>query len=214
VRGLAAADGAFRLGPLPAGTYYLELHLDGEPTLHLDGLEVGADEARDLGTLRFAAGGRIRARVVDAEGAAAPGRGVAVRSLDEQVTFMVRRDGSVFLSEELVPGRYLVSGGMNGILEEAEVKAGETTNVDLRLRGGGVLEAVALDASGTGVWATFEIADARGRRVAADYGRQALLLLASGRYRVTATDGNGARDSLEVEIPGDGGRTRVALAPR
>jgi hypothetical protein len=218
-RARVSPDGAFRLGPLPAGTYFLELHLDGEPTLHLDGIAIRADETTDLGGLRFAAGGRIRARVVDASGAPVSIEGdvtkedVAVRSLDHAVTFSVRRDGEAFVSEELVAGRYLVTGGVAGILEEAEVKAGETTSVDLALRGGGWLEAVALDASGTAVWATFEIADPLGRRVGTGY-CTLLLRLASGRYTVTATGASGLKDSREVEIPATGGRTQVALMPR
>lgn len=211
VRAKAAADGSFRLGPLPPGTYFLELHLDGEPTLHLDGIAVGAEEVRDLGVLRFAAGGRIRARVVgDGEGDAE----TLVRSLAGEITYSVRPDGDAVLSEELVPGRYLVSGGMAGILEEAEVRAGETTSVDLKLRGGGLLEAVALDAAGSSVGATFVVRDAHGRHVAGDYGPPFLVRLASGSYTVTATAANGARDSREVVIPADGRRTQVALALR
>jgi hypothetical protein len=132
------------------------------------------------------------------------------------VTYSVRPDGDALLSEELVPGRYLVSGGMAGIIEEAEVRAGETTEVALRLRGGALLEAVALDASGSGVWGRYEVRDAKGRIVADDhdYERPFLQWLASGAYTVTATDAKGARDSREVVIPADGTRTEVALALR
>ncbi|MCK6459223.1 MAG: carboxypeptidase-like regulatory domain-containing protein, partial [Planctomycetes bacterium] len=211
VRAKAGADGSFRLGPLPQGTYFLELHLDGEPTLHLDGIAVGGAEARDLGVLRFVAGGRIRARVVgDGEG----GVETVVRSLAGEITYSVRPDGDAVLSEELVPGRYLVSGGMAGILEEVDVRAGETTSVDLKLRGGGLLEAVALDPSGSAVGANFGVRDGHGRWVAGDYGPPFLVRLASGRYTITATDANGARDSREVTIPADGTRTQVALALR
>jgi hypothetical protein len=216
VRARAAADGSFRLGPLPAGRYFLELHLDGEPTLHLDGIEIRTDETRELGVLRFSTGGRIRVRVVDAAGEPAfSEEEPLVRSLDATVTFVVREEGDALVSEELVPGRYLVSGGMDGIVEEAEVRAGETTDVALRLRGGGLLEVVALDSSGSFTSATFEIRDARGHRVTLD-GPESRLIerLASGTYTVTATDGNGARDSREIEIPADGSRTQVALALR
>jgi protocatechuate 3,4-dioxygenase beta subunit len=216
VRSRAAADGSFRLGPLPAGSYFLELHLDGEPTLHLDGIELRTDETRELGVLRFAAGGHIRVRVVDAAGApVVPEEEARVRSLDATVTFVVREEEGALVSEELVPGRYLVSGGMKGILEEAEVRAGETKDVVLKLRGGGLLEAVALDSSGSFTWATFEIKGERGHRVALE-GPDTRLLerLASGSYRITATDGRGARDSRDVEIPADGRKTQVALSLR
>jgi hypothetical protein len=126
----------------------------------------------------------------------------------------VRADGDGVLSEDLVPGRYLVSGGLPGILEEAEVRAGETTSVDLKLRASGILEAAALDASGTVVGATFTITDPHGRPVAFDYGSPALLVLASGSYTVTGVDPNGARDTRDFDIPAEGGRTRVALALR
>jgi hypothetical protein len=217
VRARAAADGTFRLGPLPAGAYFLELHLDGEPTLHLDGIEVGADGTRDLGVLRFAAGGRIRARVVQPARQEGPAdEETLVRSLDAAITHVVRPDGDSVVSEELAPGRYLVSGGMAGILVEAEVRAGETTEVELKLRGGGLLEAVALDANGSRAWATFEITDARGHRVPVDEGPESVLLvrLASGSYTVTAADAGIGRDSRQVQIPADGSRVHLALALR
>jgi len=211
VRAQAAADGRFRLGPLPAAAYFLEIHLDGEPTLHLDGIELKADEQKDLGVLRFPSGGRIRVRVV---GEGEIEDDPRVRSLDGDITYTVRPDGEGVLSEDLVPGRYLVSGGLLGIMEEEEVKAGETTSVDLKLRASGILEAVALDASGARVGATFTITDAHGRPVTTDYGSPLLIGLASGPYTVTAVDANGARDTRDFEIPADGSKTRVALALR
>ncbi|HEX5137788.1 MAG TPA: carboxypeptidase-like regulatory domain-containing protein [Planctomycetota bacterium] len=211
VRTDAAADGSFRLGPLPAANYFLELHLDGEPTLHLGGIALGADEARDLGVLVLPAGGRIRARVV---GDGEVEEETLVRSLDGNVTYSVRPGDGWVLSEDLAPGRYLVSGGVAGILEEAEVRPGETTEVELKLRGGGILEALALDASGAAVGAMFGITDPRGHLVLREYGPPFLPRIASGTYTVSAVDANGARDSREVTIPAGGGRTRVALALR
>jgi len=137
-----------------------------------------------------------------------------VRSLDASVTYVVRQDGDSVVSEDLVPGRYLVSGGMAGIIEEAEAVAGETTNIDLKLRGGGILEAVALREDGSRTMADFDIRDTGGHRIdVADGPVNSLrVALASGSYTVTATDGTGASDRRQVQIDADGRETRLALA--
>jgi len=217
MRVFTASDGTFRIGPLPSGSYFLELHLDGEPTLFRDGIGITAGETTDLGTLRFAAGGRIRARVVDGSGSPLlTEEDPLVRSLDGTVTYVVELDGPVALSEELVPGRYLVSGGMAGIIEEAEVRADATTSIDLKLRGGGMLEVVSLLEDGSRTMATYRITDEHGHPVAGldDPVNPCRILLASGFYRVEALGATGGRASGEVIIPADGSETKLALALR
>ena len=59
LRARTAADGTFRLGPLAPGEYFMELHLDGEPTLHLDGFDVRTGETNDLGAVYTPGAGDI-----------------------------------------------------------------------------------------------------------------------------------------------------------
>jgi hypothetical protein len=125
--GRTAADGSFRLGPLAPRAYDLELHLDGEATLRLLAVEVREGETKDLGALVFPQGGRIRARLLNLEGEPTTSSYLWVLSTDMTIHYTVRKpeEGGI-LTEELAPGRYLVTGGGGGLFEEAEVTAGRT----------------------------------------------------------------------------------------
>jgi hypothetical protein len=92
-----------------------------------------------------------------------------------------------------------------------DVAAAETTSVNLKLRGGGLLEAVALRQDGSRAVAQFAVA-LGDHIVAFEVGSDILRLrLATGWYTVTATDGTGARDSRQFQIAGDGSTAQVAL---
>lgn len=210
----ADPDGSFRVGPLQAGRYAVELHLDGEPTLHLDpAIDLRPGEARDLGTIRFPVGGRIRGRVLDESGNPLPDADVQVWSSDGFITYAGRRQEGAYVSEELAPGRYLVTGGMPGIIEEVALVAGDVAPVDLRLRGGGTLLMMAVLADGRGTDALFQIDDVSGRLVS-HYGHGTRVLHASGDYRITARDDRDRRGEATARIGRNDGIVEVVLVLR
>ena len=195
---MTAADGSFRLGPFPPGPYFVELHLDGEPTLHLrPAIEVVAGETRDLGVLRFGAGGRIRARVLDLSGAVLSPDWVDVLSLDGSISYAGERDDGAFLSEELAPGAYLVRAKC--LIEEVRVETGAVAAIDLRMRPGGTLRLVAVLADGSPGSAICSVEDAKGRLLGS-YGSNGTPYLAAGDYRVVAADSRGRRADAPVRM--------------
>jgi len=218
--GRTAADGSFRLGPLKAGRYDLELHLDGEPTLRLLAVEVRAGEAKDLGALAFAEGGRIRARLLNLEGEPTPNPYLWVLSSDMSIHYTVTKpEGGGILSEELAPGRYLVTGGGGGLFKEVEVTAGQTTQVDLQMRTGSRLEVTLLLEDGRPpAEFSFRIEDAQGRRVY--YGDRGAgenvvkFWLVGGTYTVHCTDGHERKAQETIAITGAQKATKLQVTLR
>jgi len=207
LRARLGADGAFRLGPLAPGRYFLELHLDGEPTLHRPGIEIRSGETNDLGTVRFPRGGPIHVRVTGPDGALVTNSYAWVTSLDQSIYYTVTpRDDGTFLSEELAPGRYVAGGGAPGLSREVEVREGETAEVDLKIGGGSRLVATLLLADGSAPReVSFAILDAAGRKAGAgtlDTGKNVLeVWLVAGTYTVRCTDGYGHAAEQQVTIP-------------
>jgi len=218
--GRTAADGSFRLGPLAPGRYDLELHLDGEPTLRLLAVEVRQGETHQFGTLAFPEGGRIRARLLDLEGEPTPSPYLWVKSSDMSIHYTVEKpEGGGILSEELAPGRYLVTGGGGGLFAEVEVIAGQTTHVDLQMRTGSRLEVTLLLEDGRPpVEFSFRIEDAHGRRVY--FGNRAAsenevkFWLVTGTYTVHCTDGHERKAKETIEITGEQTATKLQVTLR
>jgi hypothetical protein len=200
------ADGSFRLGPLAPGRYDLELHADGEPTLRRLGVEVRPGETHELGGLAFAEGGRIRARLISIQGEPTPSPYLWVTSTDMTIHYTVQKpeEGGI-LTEELAPGRYLVLGGGGGLMQEVEVTAGRTTEVDLQMRAGSRLDVTLVLPDGRPPTEfSFRIEDTEGRRIYyGDRGageNEVRFWLVTGTYVVHATDGHGRKATETVEI--------------
>jgi hypothetical protein len=209
VRDRAAADGTFRLGPLGPGRHQLEVHVDGQPTLHL-GVDIEPDETHEFGVLKFPAGGRVRARIVGADGVPVHRSYVVVASLDQRIQYSVEPDTDGFyVSEYLAPGRYLVYGGALGLSREVDVRESETTQVELKQPPMGKLAVTFVRADGTAPRElSYEVRDDAGRRVvygALDVGTNRLdVTLAAGRYTVTGTDERGRKAEAVLIAPADG----------
>ena len=109
-------QGAFEVLELEPGTYRLEVHRDGNPTLHLRDIEVGPD-GLDLGVLRLPPPAFIW--VLDG------GDEVAVYSIDQRIRYNVRKG----CSEELNAGRYLLFAGSPGQVIEIELLEGQTQSL-------------------------------------------------------------------------------------
>ena len=204
VRGRAEKDGSFRLGPLPPGAYFVEVHLDGEPTLHIrPAIEIVANETLDLGVIRFTLGGRIQASVIDIAGGVLPQEQVEVLSPDGSVAFVFsEKEDGVFVTEELTPGAYLVRAQARGLLEDVHVPQGGLVTVELRVRAGGRLRVLATQADGQRVAAVTRIEDAQGR-VLHDGPRRDLDdwdFLAEGEWRVIAVDERGRRAEAKIRM--------------
>jgi hypothetical protein len=200
VRARAAADGSFRVGPLPPGSYLVEIHLDGEPTFHhRPAIEILAGETVDLGAVRFPVGGRIRATLIDMAGGVLPDEVIEVLSFDASITFAGERDGAVFVSEELTPGSYLVRAEARGLVEEMAVGAGGLVNAELRVPAGGKLTILVTQADGRPVTATTRIEDVKGR-VLRDYRYDSTAFLTEGEWRVLAVDERGRRGEAVVRM--------------
>jgi hypothetical protein len=128
----APGDGAFRIGPIPPGTYALRLVAPDLPPLSLGVRRVGAGETADLGTIRLERAGVLSLRVrTDRE---LPPAIVHVRLFDAQGLAAETRslkveDGLARLGAVL-PGDYSVS-----VVESSPgVSAGR---VDVRVAPGG-----------------------------------------------------------------------------
>ncbi|MHC4578847.1 MAG: carboxypeptidase regulatory-like domain-containing protein [Planctomycetota bacterium] len=218
-RALAGADGSFRFGPLAPGAYRLEIHRDGQPTLHED-VAIPSGRTQDLGTVRFPTGGRIRARVFGSNGQPFPESRVSVASLDQSVYFTSKLadDGSA-LSEALAPGRYLVFFGASGLVEEVGVAAGETTEVELHLRAGSRLVLTITLADGSAPrYLSYRFEDQAGRRVF--YGdlsegeNEVKVWLVEGTYTIHCSDRRGREAEATLAVSGQQPVTQVQLTLR
>lgn len=214
------ADGSFRLGPLDPGRYDLELHADGEPTLRRLGVEVRASETHDLGTVAFAAGGRIRARLLNLQGEPTPSAYLWVVSPDMSIHYSVEKpqDGGI-LSEELATGRYLVLGGAGGLIEEVEVVAGQTTEVEVQMRTGSRLDLTLVLPDGRSPTEfSFRIEDTQGRKIYdGDRGageNEIQFWLVTGTYTVHCVDGHGRKAQETVLITDAQTATKVQVTLR
>jgi Carboxypeptidase regulatory-like domain len=109
------AQGAFRIGNLPAGSYLLFASAEGLPDSARTVIELGAGEAREELELRLAVGASLSGRVLDASGQPLAGHSIGVQgepfdewvntcdaTTDEQGQYEIRG---------LAAGRYLVSVG-------------------------------------------------------------------------------------------------------
>jgi len=114
-------QGDFEIVRILPGTYTVELHLDGQPTLFLHKVVVEEGATRDLDVVRLPLPGRIEIRAEDEP---------SVRSRDQDVRYRVHERDGVWISEDLVPGRYLVTRGV-GDYREIEVFVGGAVQVEL-----------------------------------------------------------------------------------
>jgi len=195
---VADAQGAFRFDTVAPGSYRVEIHRDGDPTLHLADVEVR--DAMDLGALRYPAPARVRCRVVPDLG----GHTLHLRSHDGAITYVLHPpvDGE-FISEDLQAGRYLLLLGETGLLHEVAVLEGREEAVTLA-RAETVRVTVLLDGEQA---VTVALSDREGRPLRPTRleqlaeGRLAFDLVA-GRYLLRVRDARGRTGEVTFDLAG------------
>lgn len=196
---IADAQGAFLFEKVAPGTYRVEIHRDGDPTLHLARVEVRG--AIDLGALRYPAPGRVRCRVVPDVGA----HTLHLRSHDGAITHVLHPPvDDEFVSEDLQAGRYLLLLGETGLLREIAVLEGREEAVTLA-RTETVRVTVRLDGVAGAV--TVALADGEGRPVRPTRLEQPVegrlgLDLVAGRYVLRARDAKGRTGEVTFDVAG------------
>ncbi|MFG0318211.1 MAG: carboxypeptidase regulatory-like domain-containing protein [Planctomycetota bacterium JB042] len=162
------SPGTFRATDLPPGRYVVEVDAGTAARTRSDPVEIGEAEDADGVVVRLAAGGSVRGRVVDAEGA--PVAGVTahllppdfdasspvaeVLVLEPHLGRSARTDGDGrFELAHVAAGRYgvrlLGADGGAGFVPGIDVEEGEVADVgDVELAGAGRLSGVALDVDG------------------------------------------------------------------
>ncbi len=209
---VADVQGAFLFESVAPGTYRVEIHRDGDPTLHLAGVDVR--DAVDLGALRYPAPGRVRCRVVPDLG----GHPLHLRSHDGAITYVWHPpvDGE-FVSEDLQAGRYLLLLGETGLLREIAVLEGREEAVTLA-RAETVRVTVRCEGEQAGA-VTVALSDAEGRPLRPTRleplveGRLALDLVA-GRYVLRARDARGRTGEATFDVAGQPLEVVVTIAAR
>jgi protocatechuate 3,4-dioxygenase beta subunit len=205
---LTEEDGSFRIKGIKALTYKVEVHLDGHPTLFLEGIEVPPGGTRELGTLQYPRPGRVVCRLLLESGEPIQRFYPSLASLDARIYFTIEQKEAAgpAISEGLAPGRYHLHIGATGQIVEVEVEEGRDSELDVVLRQPKkvLVEVVREDGSrAEGVF--LAVVDAEGRSVLGkhmvdlDEGQRPLWLV-PGRYRISCEEESGKRGSVTVEV--------------
>jgi len=210
--------GAFELGPLPPGTWLLRAgspELPDVPSVVLGPRELAPGETWDCGTIVLGRGGVLAVTARGLASGAEPSFGVQREGV---FPLSLWRDGDAWRSGPLQAGPYhlQVSGtGVAALRLPFEIRAGETTRLDLDLAAG-QLVTIRAHAEGAGEMAQprLRILDARGEIVLdgslwfrpdaeglvhpGDYGTQLALL--PGEYRVEVGFDDGPRSTAPFQV--------------
>ncbi len=134
-----AADGGFKVGPLPPGHYDVHVYPKDLPGIDVPvPEELAASEVRDVGTIRTRARGRCELRLTMSDGSPVDTPFIVLQegTLGHPLE---GKDGVLFRSEELYEGTYtLVVNGVRitTIETNIEIRAGETTSCSLSAKSG------------------------------------------------------------------------------
>jgi hypothetical protein len=138
-RGTYGSDGRFQIELLGAGTYTLSCNSNLLAEEVLGRFELKPDEVLDVGTLRLSARGFLEVTMRRSDGAVLSGPMSRVVDKDwVQISLGAdtTEDGVRFRTRALAPGRYFIYpylANAGGPMREVEVRAGETTSLDMQL---------------------------------------------------------------------------------
>ncbi|MHC4340001.1 MAG: carboxypeptidase-like regulatory domain-containing protein [Planctomycetota bacterium] len=205
---LTELDGSFRIKGIKALTYKVEVHLDGHPTLFLEGIEVPAGGTRDLGMLRYPRPGRVVCRLLLESGDPVERFYPSLASLDARIHYTIeQKEGAgPAISEGLAPGRYHLHIGAVGQIVEVEVEEGRDSELEVVLRQPQqVLVEVVREDGSRAEGVTIAVEDDQGRTVLGKHfvdleeGTRAVWLV-PGRYRISCEEESGKRGSVTVDV--------------
>jgi RNA polymerase sigma factor (sigma-70 family) len=132
------ATGSFDLGPYPPGEWHLDIVAAGYPQLSTPTRSLAAGETHDLGDLQLATGGSFVATLVRDAKAEGQVLWFSLYDAHAQMLEPLRTDGAELRSGPLVPGKYRISLGTNGVFTElernVEIRAGEVARFELNVR--------------------------------------------------------------------------------
>jgi RNA polymerase sigma-70 factor (ECF subfamily) len=128
------ANGTFVLGPLRPGVRELHVRTRSLGCVPLDAADLGADEHRDLGTIRVPAPGRVTFHVVNSKGEPVASGSIYVgarvlRREQPHYGFATIENGRAIV-EAMPPGKWRVITNCSGPAD-IEVQSGLTTHVEL-----------------------------------------------------------------------------------
>lgn len=127
--------GSFRMGPVPEGDYELGLCRNDRPYMNLPKVELQANEEKDLGTITLKSSGRLELVLLREDGALIDP--ISVRAYYQGWGHLLETDDcSTFRSKELHEGTYTlfpVGRNVSTVPQEIEIRAGETTRLEVRL---------------------------------------------------------------------------------
>jgi hypothetical protein len=134
----APEDGAFRIGPLPAGQWELTVIRKDVPSFRSGSSRSRPTRSEDLGTIALRSRGRFELLLLREDGARVANPVVLLR---DGLTFygLETADGSTFESEELYAGTYVLCPDGSNVASrtsKVEIRGGATTKLELRLPAG------------------------------------------------------------------------------
>lgn len=203
-------DGRFRAEALRPGRYHLIARAKSHGTLHAGPFAVEPGATVDIGALRFAVPGRVRVRVLAADGSSPAGPGMLVlrRSDSPEALGVGSRDGVADLGQ-LAPGRWFVStwGHEVAATLTVDVSPGDDREITLHLPNGVpcLVRYPAIPCDRLELRCTWrnergELAfESCGNNDEGD-GFELPLRIAPGRYTITVTDGADRTATTTAEV--------------
>lgn len=134
--GESGVDGRFRLGPLPPGTYGLNVRAAGHVVLESEAVEIALDATHDFGDLETVRGATIVTKITPASGALANDLQVSAHQHNAKRSEPLTLFGDRARSPALKPGPWLVvvRDARNKTVGEELVLADEAREYEIEIR--------------------------------------------------------------------------------
>jgi len=161
----AGSDGAFHIAPLPPTRYGVAANSPATGVAVLVDVDLGPNDAIDLGVLRFERPGSLEVEVVDADGTPSGRRFLLIRRPGQVWNASVRLAGGRGGHTAIQPGRWyatLWDGASSPVWREFDIVPGADTRIEMRARPGTPCLLRFPPRSTSGVPLTFTLRDATG----------------------------------------------------
>jgi hypothetical protein len=215
-------DGAFELGDLPPGRYWVRVSDDAHAWTNLGFVELAPHQRRSLGEVRLAAGNRLRGRILSARSELREAlRLVLLGRNGEAGTVDVREDG--YRSAPLAAGDYTLQISGEGIAAQqvaVRIEAGRDSVLDLEVRAG-VRHGLRIAVPGADAalrWVHASVYSDPGGMVAAQTAHRSgdaftcTFWLAPGRYKAMVfVEGGRRRGEAMIDVGVAGAETTIVV---